>query len=75
MKIKKIRASGVEASLYRCLICWMGNHQVVIHSSFIVTSAFPTTTSLTIAISNSTVRQAHLHLGRFVFIASRMASP
>lgn len=74
MKIKKIRASGVEASQYRWLICRMGNHHVVVHSSFIVT-AFLTATSLTIVISNSTVQQAHLHLSRFVFIASRMAWP
>lgn len=49
MRINKVRASGVEASLYRCFICWMGNHQVVIHSYFIVTSAFLTATSLAIA--------------------------
>jgi hypothetical protein len=62
MTIKEISAARVKISLYRCLICWVGNHQVVIHLNRhlrISDSQVPD-----IVISNATVQQAHL--GRIV---------
>lgn len=62
MTIKEIRATGVKISLCRRFICWLGNHQVVIHlyrHLRIFDSDVPD-----IVISNATVQQAHL--GRIV---------
>jgi hypothetical protein len=73
MTIKEIRATGVKISLCRRFICWLGNHQVVIHLYRHLRISDSDVPDINIVISNATVQQAHL--GRIVSMRSALQLP